>query len=564
MSLQKNVLVALLAAAAVMMPSGAMAQDYSTATRLGPVDLQLACPTDSKWDPRNGGECRTCPASFEMVLFECRRAILPRLETAPDSGKRRSLFGSCPSGTFRAGVTRRCHYCPGGLTHNPALPVEVPGVCFAPPRLEKRPAKVVKKLSLEQLVTPSRLIGEIGDLGCEAYADGAFFDLTGGGTCWQCPADNPVRTLSPVTGSSACVDTECGGHGDRACYVFERFPGCRGGLVIDPSSGSCVTPEELACLPMFDVFLALRELTIAVETAEEDVKQLALDEIPGLNVIAKSIEAQIGHAEKAMAQTTKLVKPDHVLASIGDAFDSPEVARQLERVMSRIAARKDEFLAQLLDSGSICAGDFAAIIRLMDQVMLAENDDAGRSFGLLDLLGPTRANASERPLLAGWTFAVTTHATLHISVQGYTLPATFGVQLSTELGEAKGKHKVMVHYVFGADIVNQSKPGFSNDLLVSFSPPSDFCNAFGSFGAGAVFAERVGVGLSCDGYSFSYNLATFSMSPDVKFTFGKTQMKDLFNKFFKGQGEEGQAFTLGPNFSLVLAGGSSVDPSFAY
>jgi hypothetical protein len=41
-----------------------------------------------------------------------------------------SINQGCPGGTFQAGLTNNCYSCPSGYSHNGALPVEIPGVCF--------------------------------------------------------------------------------------------------------------------------------------------------------------------------------------------------------------------------------------------------------------------------------------------------------------------------------------------------------------------------------------------------------------------------------------------------
>lgn len=164
--------------------------EYRSAINLGDAhETKISdCLPGTFHDPRNGGECWSCPAGFirnvSPVFSEdaCWKAVSEDLQPA----KRESNpLNSCPSGTFhdpRNGG--ECWSCPSGYSRT-WDPVTSNTACHKYALGPTSPATLVTKF------------------GCQS---GTFFDPIHGGTCWSCPAEYR-RTANHIETAGACAKT---------------------------------------------------------------------------------------------------------------------------------------------------------------------------------------------------------------------------------------------------------------------------------------------------------------------------------------------------------------------
>ena len=544
----RNFWSAIAAAVLVVTAADALADDYHPAERLGAVDLSVGCPSGSSWDPRNDGECRACPSGFRMVGFECLRAVAGELRTAPFSGRHRAtVVARCPSGTFPAGATRRCHYCPEGFSHNAAFPVEVPGVCFKAPRVERRPAEVVQSMTLAELVDPARVLREVPTLGCAAHGSRAFFDPIQGGSCWSCPTTHPVRTVFPVHGTRACAGTSCGAAGGRPCYVWERLPSCDAGLVEDPLSNTCVAPQALVCPAIVAAANATRATIEDLDRRGAALTDEVLDSLPWLRSALAAAETVSGEAEALMSRAFERMPLEQVLAALDGAFPSPAAVERVNAVIAALARRQAELVAILADPDQVCSGDGMAIRQLFHSAAteaggrrgdveaeqrFAERPGVRGAIGLLGNLGPSSAHAQVPRPLAGWSFGYSLSGTLNVRKGTVVVPVSpLGLQIAVEIGATPEETSLAVFYVAGVDIVRTSPPSGigSIDHFFTVGWPGEDCRP-DWLGAGLVLLDTIGVGfcsVGATGLSIKLREAEVRRVPTINITDVKGQLTEI-------------------------------------
>ena len=82
-----------------------------------PANAQFDRCVKGLYDPRNGGECWSCPSGFGRTVFAV---------TAANACEKGGPFGQhvkaaykgkpgCPAGAFRNGVLDQCYSCPEGF-----------------------------------------------------------------------------------------------------------------------------------------------------------------------------------------------------------------------------------------------------------------------------------------------------------------------------------------------------------------------------------------------------------------------------------------------------------------
>ena len=157
--------------------SKTVSAQYKSATRVG---AHKSCPSGSFHDPRNGGECWSCPAGFGRTWSPvdawdaCGKVGVPA---------RRAEFIDrvCPEGTI-TDPNGSCYTCPDGFRRTAAA-VTANNACFRN----------------ESLVPAEKTAA----LTCKA---GEIFDFVDGGTCWSCP-EASVRSVYDVRTDQACEYT---------------------------------------------------------------------------------------------------------------------------------------------------------------------------------------------------------------------------------------------------------------------------------------------------------------------------------------------------------------------
>lgn len=164
--------------------------EYRSATKLGSAKKTAIgqCPSGSFHDPRNGGECWSCPSGFLRTMHPvfadnaCWKAVSEDLQHAK---KEANPVTSCPSGSFhdpRNGG--ECWSCPSGYSRT-WDPVTSATACH------------------QYVLGPTARANFVTKFGCPS---GTFWDPLNGGTCWSCPSEYR-RTLHPVTSAQACAKT---------------------------------------------------------------------------------------------------------------------------------------------------------------------------------------------------------------------------------------------------------------------------------------------------------------------------------------------------------------------
>lgn len=165
--------------------------DYKAASRLASVRL---CPHGSFFDPRNGGECWTCPANFgrnmkavtddgscsrlnvdigKGQVIEYKNAVF----TGAACGEKDGFWDPIDGGS--------CWSCPSGYERTIFPAVTSPQACGRR-MVDFKPAT------------------KVSGFGCKVHGNRAFWDPIQGGSCWVCP-DNTQRGIAPVNGAEACL-----------------------------------------------------------------------------------------------------------------------------------------------------------------------------------------------------------------------------------------------------------------------------------------------------------------------------------------------------------------------
>ena len=149
-------------------------------------------PRGAFFDPRNGGEWWKCPSNrprrtlyavTDSRACATRNILGEKLAHAQFLGK---VDNPKPRDAFfdpRAGG--EYWSCPAGFNRT-IFPVTAGNACEQVHRATAMGARYVSKF------------------GCPG---GTFFDPRAGGECWSCPASHPHRTVNPVTGGRACSRT---------------------------------------------------------------------------------------------------------------------------------------------------------------------------------------------------------------------------------------------------------------------------------------------------------------------------------------------------------------------
>ena len=146
-----------------------------------------ACTAPNFKDPRNGGECWSCPSGFIRSLSPVdsdNACWKPVTEVVARATQTVSALNSCSAGGFfdpRNGG--ECWSCTAGF-YRTLDPVDYATACA---RGIFGPFSFATRLRA----------------GCDAAS---FFDPINGGSCWQCPSGYR-RTANPVTGEAACALT---------------------------------------------------------------------------------------------------------------------------------------------------------------------------------------------------------------------------------------------------------------------------------------------------------------------------------------------------------------------
>lgn len=163
------------------------------------------CGSGKFLDPRNGGECWSCPSGYDRTIHAvtsgsaCAKHTSGQDHHASKKNRGTGFWGTdCPSGQFFDIYDGGwCWSCNG--RNRTAAHITHGNACHQPAKTEHRKASGGSKA------------------GC---AGNQFHDPRNGGECWSCP-NGSVRTTSAVTDGKACSYPESGSSSCRA--VFSSF-----------------------------------------------------------------------------------------------------------------------------------------------------------------------------------------------------------------------------------------------------------------------------------------------------------------------------------------------------
>lgn len=323
------------------------------------------CPKGSFFDPRNGGECWSCPSGTHRTIFPvtgkdaCEQRI--KTEYAKADKKRKVKIGKkgCHKGEFwdkKGGGLGACWECPKGYKRG-LVAVDKPKACVKITQLKHFKATKEAKFQL-----------------CEK----GFFDPRKGGECWKCPGGY-FRGVTPVNKANACIvkpadvcdagnilvyskcqkKGQCGKQGQRPCLVVERIPSCDKGLLEDPIDQKCVKPADLACTLLTGIMNGLKATAAGAakaKKAEKKVEDFIGEQLgkavktilpkPVYKEMTKAVTGVEKKLKKEAKQFEKLLEP--AAKEMSKRFDTHFIE------YAEAVAHKEHQLFKLLGQKSFC------------------------------------------------------------------------------------------------------------------------------------------------------------------------------------------------------------------
>lgn len=169
----------------------------SKATELGTANQPWSCPVGSFYDPRNQGECWSCPSGYlrsEQEVTDANKACfridlskIANYARAQKYGKAYGLLGTdCPGGQFWHMGDGNCYSCPSGTVRH-VTDVNSTQACIGIGNQQ------VMAYAAAKLLKPGRPAGSFLDLGL--------------GKFYSCPKGYD-RTVFAVTANNACERLE--------------------------------------------------------------------------------------------------------------------------------------------------------------------------------------------------------------------------------------------------------------------------------------------------------------------------------------------------------------------
>jgi hypothetical protein len=178
----------------------AVSENLKRATKVGAT----GCPGGTFHDPRNGGECWSCPSGYMRTLAPV---------TAGDACAKDLIFGPKSSATFH----KKVGSCSGDSFFDPIDG----GSCWTCPSGYRRTANPVNGDAACAQTVPTQYASATLVSGCNTYPTlpgygAAFRDPQNGGECWSCPVQlkrsaSPVSTKATGNGAACVVGGETSG-----------------------------------------------------------------------------------------------------------------------------------------------------------------------------------------------------------------------------------------------------------------------------------------------------------------------------------------------------------------
>ncbi|MCF8199262.1 MAG: hypothetical protein K9J42_10875, partial [Sulfuritalea sp.] len=227
---------------------GADGQSACTTTAASKSSTKPFCPSGAFPDPRNGGECWSCPGGYTRsgaAVTASNACYIPAGEKLSSASRHQKTpwAWDCKGGRFWDGYQGGyCWSCPGGYNRT-GNHIKGGNACSASVPEKRSTATYRSKI------------------GCPG---GTAFDPRNNGECWSCPPGYN-RNANAVTGGAACTaqsacnsglklisgkcvstdasgrPTTCGHLNQRPCTVTEFLPSCDKDLTELGGKGKCIT-----------------------------------------------------------------------------------------------------------------------------------------------------------------------------------------------------------------------------------------------------------------------------------------------------------------------------------
>lgn len=388
---------------------------YSKATLHG---KSSGCPAGSFFDPRNGGECWSCPGGYNRTAYavtDAKACAYPAREDLKPAAYHKKAGCHESRAFFDPRGGGECWRCPGGYNRT-AYAVTSDKAC------SKATGFLQESLRKAEYLHKS---------GC---ASGQFLDPRGGGECWSCPGGHN-RTAYAVTDQRAC-SKRIPEVLARAAYKSKFL--CPSGQFLDPRNGgecwSCpaswhrttaavtgprACTNQVANMLVVDtaamctlVVSALREGTTGFQRVMSTF-QAAID--PVMRPVASFVDS-LGSSIKSPVQLDQMM--DRMAAGLrpyGGIID------EMQSLQNRVNAAGPQLQGFLLDPNMICNATNAQRDQRLIALGLRPNLRV-RSSGLLEDFFAGKAYAAAKTAYAAYSisFSVT-------SPQGASLVTGFSV-----------------------------------------------------------------------------------------------------------------------------------------
>jgi hypothetical protein len=184
-------------------------ETLAKATQVG----KIGCNNGFFFDPRNGGECWSCPAGYNRTLDPvtadraCSQTIFGPFSKASFGGKN---VASCQSGSFSDPING--------------------GTCWTCPAYYRRTLNSVTSDGACAQTQETKYSEATQKSGCSMYPAPVgygtpFRDPRNGGECWSCPVPL-LRSAAPVNSNETGNGGAChaGGNTDRLVWQSPQFP----------------------------------------------------------------------------------------------------------------------------------------------------------------------------------------------------------------------------------------------------------------------------------------------------------------------------------------------------
>lgn len=324
---------------------------FSVATQQGKA---AGCAAGSFFDPRNGGECWSCPSNYHRTAYAVTDAkACSKLQAETFAKAQFHKKTGCDGREFldpRNGG--ECWECPTDRPRRTAYAVTDDKACAT-------------KEILGEKLSAAKFKGKSNCSGSE------FRDPRNGGECWSCPNEHPRRTANAVTDDKACASKAIVAETLSAASYKSKFA-CPAGQFLDlRNGGECWSCPAAAPLRTINPVTSNQACTDKpVEIFAANTKELCRSVINGIRAgkngmddLERKFKVLIQPIKKPLdAEMTKITSKikspkelDQLMAQLKKKVD-PDVLNEVMRLQSALKSAGGKFEDLMLDSAVICDG----------------------------------------------------------------------------------------------------------------------------------------------------------------------------------------------------------------